>query len=354
MKLYPQQKPYSTFLFEVDKCCNGTPIKIFVSCYGNPKGYPVVYLHGGPGHHSTKEIARLYNLKKYNLIMFDQRGCGKSIPKALTENGKNTTHTSISDMEKIRKEICKTDKWLVTGGSWGTCLAVFYAQYHPKQTSGLILRGFVDLSTKGEFDNEAYKSLYPDLLDNLFSSVRLDYKKSSEKNMAKRLSLKLNRGFGKLNKCGKNKNNKTRRKIKNIPSSVINSLKLFDFDYSHSILSPKEQNRLNKNNKKDTIYDSYYSSRIYLHYILNNFFVKSKQMVKKINIDKIKNIPTIFVHGRFDVICPLKMAYEMHKQLNNSELVIVTGGHSSTEKEIGEALVDASNKMLSKLLKNIT
>ena len=346
MKLFPQKKPYSSFLMEVDKCSNGDPIKIFVSCYGNPKGYPVVYLHGGPGHYSTPDIARLYNPKKYHLVMFDQRGCGKSVPKVLTEKSKNTTHTSIADMEKIRKDICKADKWLVTGGSWGACLAMFYAQYHPKQTSGLILRGFVDLSTHGEFENEAYKSLFPDVIDDLYSSVGLNYTKEREIKMGKRLSAKLTRGFGKHKPCG-GKRNKTR---KNVPNDVIKSLKLFDFHDSHSILPPKKQHKLNKTIRGTReLKESYDCSRINLHYMLNKYFVKNMQMIQKHNINKVKNIPTIFVHGRFDIVCPLKMAYDMHKKLNNSELVIVTAGHSSLEKEIGEALVDASNKFIKKL-----
>jgi pimeloyl-ACP methyl ester carboxylesterase len=143
---YPSIQPFFKTLLEVDTLKNGDTVKIYVEMSGNKTGIPVIYLHGGPGDHSDPSIRRLFNPKVFNIIQFDQRGCGQSVPLNHTE--KNTTQHLIKDMEAIRKLI-QVPKFLVAGGSWGTTLALAYAEAHP--VLGLILRGVFDLSNSAAY-----------------------------------------------------------------------------------------------------------------------------------------------------------------------------------------------------------
>ena len=154
-KLYPKRKPYHTKHYDM-----GNDIKVYVEFYGNPKGFPTIYLHGGPGDKCRPTNAQLFNPKKYNIILMDQRGSGKSTPGIKG----NTTQRMIQDMEVIRKDIGE-NKWLVTGGSWGASLAMLYAQAHPQHTAGLILRGFTNLYWHKEFEDCVIRSMNPQRLD---------------------------------------------------------------------------------------------------------------------------------------------------------------------------------------------
>ena len=320
MKLYPKIKPYNKLHYEVDKLKDGTAVKLYVQMWGNKNGYPVLYLHGGPGDRITDIVPRLYDPKKYNIIAFDQRGCGKSLPKTQLE--KNTTKLLIQDIERIRDGLATADKWLVTGGSWGASLSVLYAQAYPERVSGLILRGFTDLSThnwnnKEEFSNPGRRSLWPDRIDKIYKSVGLNYLKDTEYNWSRKTL----------------KKSKTNRKTK---KKLVNTW-ISDQDMS-----------IDKIKFHDSSKDKEQSFDIDLHYITNKFFIKKNQIINEVN--KIKDIPTIMVVGRYDVICPPIISYEFNKKLNNSELIIVDkAGHTMHERNIQKELVDASNRIYKKL-----
>ena len=303
-KLYPKRKPYHTKHYDM-----GNDIKVYVEFYGNPKGFPAIYLHGGPGDKCRPTNAQLFNPKKYNIVLMDQRGSGKSTPG--TKH--NTTQRMIQDMEVIREDIGE-NKWLVTGGSWGAALAMLYAQAHPEHTAGLILRGFTNMYWHNEFDDCVIRGMNPQRLDRMYSSVGLNYLKDTEKQLSRAYTKKL-----------KSKNKKTRKKY----------LKLFNDTSDHHITSKIPT---------DSYTDMLNGAIVYNHYLMHDWFLKPKQMVLKSNIKKVKHIPTTFVHGRFDFICPMEMAWEMHKQLPKSKMVVVQAGHSVCDKEVAHAVTKASDE----------
>ena len=304
-KLYPKRKPYHTKHYDM-----GKNIKVYVEFYGNPKGFPAIYLHGGPGDKCRSSNARLFNPKKYNIILMDQRGCGKSY-SGKDPTVHNTTQHLIQDMEVIRQDL-NANKWLVTGGSWGASLAVLYAQAHPKRTSGLILRGFTDLCSN-EFDHCVVTNMTPERIETMYKSVGLNYLKHKERDMVRAYSKKM-----------KSTNRKTRKKYASLFCNT---------EDMHATSKPC------KGSEKD----NEILTKVDCHYILNKFFLEANQIILEKNVKKIKHIPTIFVHGRYDFICPINMAYEMHKRLSHSKLVVVKAGHTIKDKEIAVAVTKASD-----------
>ena len=302
-KLYPIRKPYHTKHYDM-----GNDIKVYVEFYGNPKGFPAIYLHGGPGDKCRPTNAQLFNPKKYNIVLMDQRGSGKSTPG--TKH--NTTQRMIQDMEVIREDMGE-NKWLVTGGSWGAALAMLYAQAHPKHTAGLILRGFTNMHWHKEFEDCAIRSMTAPRMDRMYSMVGLNYLKHNEKHLTRAYTKKI-----------KSSNKKTRKKY----------LKVFNDISDHHVTS-----KIPVDSYKDLLN----GTMVFNHYALHDYFLKPNQIMLKTNIKKVKYIPTTFVQGRFDFICPLEMAWEMHKCMPNSKFVVVHGGHSILDKEVGLAVTKASD-----------
>jgi proline iminopeptidase len=304
--MYPSITPYKKMKLEVDILSSGEKVCIHVECSGNPKGYPVIYLHGGPGDCINPRVRRLYNPKKYNIVMFDQRGCGKSKPHCHTE--KNTTQLLISDMEKIREWV-GCDKWLVSGGSWGSSLALLYAQTHPTRTSGLILRGVYDLSKNNC------------VLDTVFKD-----KKDEMKHI-----LKVNKDTEELRKLTqilkKPKTNKTRKKV----------VQMLSEDNGVSIFSKKQHMSLQHQESLAMVGN---------HYESHHYFVPKNTIYK--NMDKIKHIPCYIVNGRYDLITPFDMAYKLKDKFTTCRFKIVPGGHTVMEPEISKALTESSDHFISK------
>jgi proline iminopeptidase len=302
--MYPSITPYKKMKLEVDILSSGEKVCIHIECSGNPKGYPVIYLHGGPGDCINPRVRRLYNPKKYNIVMFDQRGCGKSKPHCHTE--KNTTQLLISDMEKIREWV-GCDKWLVSGGSWGSSLALLYAQMYPTRTSGLILRGVYDLS-----ENNC-------VLDTVFRD-----KKDEMKNI-----LKVKKDTEELRKLTqilkKPKTNKTRKKV----------VQMLSDDNGVSIFSKKQHMSLHHQESLAMVGN---------HYELHHYFVPKNTIYK--NMNKIKHIPCYIVNGRYDLITPFDMAYKLKDKFTTCHFKIVPGGHTVMEPEISKALTEASNDFI--------
>jgi len=302
--MYPSITPYKKMKLEVDILSSGEKVCIHIECSGTPKGYPVIYLHGGPGDCINPRVRRLYNPKKYNIVMFDQRGCGKSKPHCHTE--KNTTQLLISDMEKIREWV-GCDKWLVSGGSWGSSLALLYAQMYPTRTSGLILRGVYDLS-----ENNC-------VLDTVFRD-----KKDEMKNI-----LKIKKDTEELHKLTqilkKPKTNKTRKKV----------VQMLSEDNGVSIFSKKQHMSLHHQESLAMVGN---------HYELHHYFVPKNTIYK--NMDKIKHIPCYIVNGRYDLITPFDMAYKLKDKFTTCHFKIVPGGHTVMEPEISKALTESSDDFI--------
>ena len=310
-KLFPAIEPYDTGFLKKGKH------KIYYEQCGNPKGKPAIFLHGGPGGGCGSLSRRFFNPKKYRIILFDQRGCGRSKPHTCLED--NTTWHLIEDIESIR-EILDIKKWLVFGGSWGSTLAIAYAQKHPKNVSQLVLRGIFMLRQKelqwfyqygaSEMYPEAWQGFLKEIpeneRDNLIEAYRKIFYGDDEE---KKLSAA--KAWSKWEaSCSF---------INYNPDAVKDSLNA-EFALAFALIEN--------------------------HYFVNKGFLDNENQLLE-NIDIIRNIPAVIIQGRYDVVCPPTTAYELHSKWPESELVITPfSGHSAFEKEITHELIKATNKFI--------
>jgi proline iminopeptidase len=304
MTLFDPIEPYHHFFLKVSNLHT-----LYVEEVGNPKGIPILFLHGGPGSGLDVKQRQFFDPKKFRVILLDQRGCGKSTPYA--ELHENTTNDLISDIEKLRDEL-HIDKWHVFGGSWGSFLALAYAQTHPDKVLSLILRGLF-LGRKEEinfFYQKGASFIYPEEFEKFTSILSQDEKKEVIQSFYKKLTSKKQDEMKKAAllwtiweaSC---------LKLINTPSSI------FDFAKDERIESV---------------------AKIEAHYFVNSCFIKENQLLDEAY--KIKYIPTFLVHGRYDLICPFENAYLLKKALPNLELhVAKASGHSAYEEEILDKLL---------------
>ena len=287
----------------VDTLKHGDEVRVFYSIVGNPRGVPAVFLHGGPGAAVTPSFKHQFDLKIYRLLLFDQRGCGKSEPRNHLE--KNTTRHLLDDMEALREKVMGVEKWLVAGGSWGSALALLYAEKWPARCTALLLRGVFDLS----LDSAVMSQVYPendDALDTLVPS-------------------KTTREFNaKTTKILSGKRTATRRKLirtlnRNEPMYVFSKPGKDSFAVQETL------------------------ALIGQHYESHHFFVSSNAIYK--GLHRIKHLPVIMVEGRYDVVTPMTMAYKLSKRLPRSELRIVQAGHSMHDHDTMKALRKASQDL---------
>ena len=310
-KLFPPVEPYDTGFLKKGKH------EIYYEQCGNPKGKPAIFLHGGPGGGCGSLSRRFFNPKKYRIILFDQRGCGRSKPHTCLED--NTTWHLIEDIESIRERL-DIKKWLVFGGSWGSTLAIAYAQKHPKNVSQMVLRGIFMLRHKelqwfyqygaSEMYPEAWQGFLKEIpeneRDNLIESYRkVFYGKNKEK------QLSAAKAWSKWEaSCSF---------INYNPDAVRESINA-EFALAFALIEN--------------------------HYFVNKGFLDNENQLLD-NIDIIRNIPAIIIQGRYDVVCPPTSAYELHSKWPESELIIAPfSGHSAFEKEITHELIKATNKFI--------
>jgi len=284
--------------------------KLYYHQYGNPEGEVVLQIHGGPGSNSKPKHVNPYDLKRFRVVLFDQRGCGKSEPAGLLEE--NTTTDTVEDIEKLR-EYLKIEKWYIHGPSWGSTIALLYAQKHPETVKKLLLRG-VFLASKAENDwlfkygaNQLFPDKFEDLMNIIPSDKREDYLEylyEIAKVNNKELKEKLFTNFGK---------------------------------WEGSILSlfPEEDEASEVDIEKEIV-----SSSIMLHYSVNHYFLEDEEILKDENIQKLKDIPMVIVNGRYDIVTPIISAWKLHKALPHSFLDIVhlAGHHGSTDIEMVKAI----------------
>ncbi|PIR98847.1 prolyl aminopeptidase [Candidatus Collierbacteria bacterium CG10_big_fil_rev_8_21_14_0_10_44_9] len=260
--------------------------KVWFAQYGNPSGIPIVVCHGGPGDKSKPRHINRYDLDKYHVITFDQRGCGQSLPLGETKN--NTLSDLVSDMERLCN-ILKIEKWYIAGGSWGSTVALTYAESFPEKTKGLLLSSIFLARQKDEewsFTREGgITRIFPDLIEKRSSMT------------AKDLLNKLESG--------------DEESVKEIVAGVMN--------WEGNLMTSQADIKLI--DIVDVDEENIASARVFLSYQANNYFLELNQIIK--NSDRLKNIPTIIVHGRYDLLCPMDNAWELHQHLSNSELVIL-------------------------------
>ena len=309
--LFPAIQPYKTRQFPVS---NGHILYIEES--GNPDGMPVVFLHGGPGGNCEPGHRRFFNPEDYRIILFDQRGCGKSRPHASLEH--NTTSHLVADLEKIRQHLA-IESWVLFGGSWGSTLALVYAETHPERVLGMILRGIFlsrDEDIRWLFQGGAAR-LFPEAWQHYLEPIPEKERDDMIAAYYQRLT-----SDNELTRMGAAKawsiwEGSTATLLPD--KSVI-----AHFSDPHIALS---------------------IARIECHYFNNKSFLKPGQILD--NIRKIKDIPGFIVHGRYDVICPIDQAVLLDQHWPESKLrVIDNAGHAVTERGISDALVDCCKQML--------
>ncbi|ODN42855.1 prolyl aminopeptidase [Piscirickettsia litoralis] len=311
LTLYPRIKPNQTHQLQVD-----SQHTLYIEESGNPQGIPILYVHGGPGGSCSDRSRRYFDPEAYRIILFDQRGCGRSTPHGSVDN--NTTVHLIEDIEKIREHL-NIKQWLIFGGSWGSTLSLLYAQEHPERVSGLILRG-IFLATQHDINwflgESGIGEIFPDYWQDFTRHIDASSTKALINDYHERL-------FG---------DNEIER---------LNAAKKWaGFEARCATLDPNP-----KHVKSAT--DPHYAlaiARIECHYFKNNCFIEEGRILN--HIGRLSGTPCIIVHGRYDMICPIKNAWQLHQAWPESQLNIIRdAGHSADEPAIIDALIRATNTM---------
>ncbi|MEZ7749613.1 prolyl aminopeptidase [Gemella sanguinis] len=307
--LYPAIKENFSEMLDVD----GTHT-IYYEESGNPNGVPVIFLHGGPGCGTAPSCRQYFDPEFYRIILFDQRGSGKSTPRACLEN--NDTWHIIEDIEKIREKL-NIDKWLVFGGSWGSTLSLCYAIKHPERVLGLVLRGiFLGRREDIEWIYEVggVSNFHPESFERYISIIPEEERKDIIGAYYKRLT---------------SEDKETREVAAKEWSMWEGSLVTLHPD-------PNLEQSFGEINYAISM------ATIECHFWMNNMFWDDDNWLLN-HVDVIKDIPTWIVHGRYDVDCRPIGAYELNKKLNNCKLEFTVSGHSSGEPEIIDSLVRATD-----------
>lgn len=287
---------------------------IYVEQSGNPNGQPVIYFHGGPGGHTKPKNRQFFNPEKYHVIMFDQRGCGKSEFKDLLEH--NTTADILEDVEKIRKHL-KIDKWHVFGGSWGSTLALAYSEMHPEKILSLNVRG-IFFGSKYEIDwlfGGDAKRFFPEeyqVLDNFMKSYDLQTNSENIKQLV----------FGED------------KKIAYQAAKLAN-----EWEGSVVLFEPAVEKFVDDSTEEEMIKDL----KIMFHYTSNNCFLRPNQLLE--NAYKLKDIPTVIIQGRYDLVCPFETAWKLSRALPQADFkIIAAGGHHHSDPETTSVIVEYTDK----------
>jgi proline iminopeptidase len=310
--LYPPIEPFRTGFLRVSDVH-----ELYFEESGNPDGKPTVMLHGGPGGGTDAKMRTFFDPRVYRIVMFDQRGCGKSKPHASLVD--NTTWHLVDDIERLREHL-GIKRWQVFGGSWGSTLALAYAQTHPDRVTELVLRG-IFLLRKWELDwfyqdPDGAGALYPDLWQQYVATIP-----PAERSDMVRAYYKLLTGTD--------------------PQQVRQAARTWSvWEGALSFL------RLNPDYIAKFEEDEYAAAfaRIECHYFINKGFLRSaNQLIEEVG--KIRKIPTVIVQGRYDVVCPMKSAWELHTAWPEADLRIVPdAGHSAFEPGNIHELISATDR----------
>ena len=309
-RLYPEIEPYNSGKLAVSDVHS-----IYWEESGNPKGKPVVFLHGGPGGGTEPKHRRFFDPSRYRIVLFDQRGCGKSTPHASLQD--NTTWDLVDDIERLREHL-GIDRWQVFGGSWGSTLALAYAQKYPDRPTELVLRGIFTFS-QDEMDwfyRDGTRVLFPDAYDQFIGALPEEERADPVASYHRRLT----------------SDDRATREAAARAWSM--------WECRVATLIPDDDLIAHCEDASFTLA----FARIECHYFVNNGFLTTPtQLIDE--VAKIRHIPGIIVHGRYDVICPARNAWRLHKAWPESELVLVpSAGHSANEAGIVDALVSATDR----------
>jgi len=308
-EFYPEIEPFHSGFLKVSDLHT-----LYFEEVGNPTGKPVVFVHGGPGGGIDANMRRYFDPKVWRVVLFDQRGCGKSTP--FSELTDNTTWASVSDMEKLREHL-KIENWAVFGGSWGSTLALAYAIEHTARVKALILRG-IFLLRESEirwFYQEGASHLFPDAWAKYLAPIPKEERHDLLSAFHKRLT----------------------SPDKAVRAQAAKAWSVWEGSTSKLFFDPSFVDRF----AGDEFADAF--ARIECHYFVNKGFFKEDGWLLK-NIGKIRHIPAWIVQGRYDVVCPATSAYELHQAWPESVLhIIPDAGHSASEPGIKSKLIEATD-----------
>ncbi|MDA0372238.1 MAG: prolyl aminopeptidase [Planctomycetota bacterium] len=308
--LYPPIEPYESGYLDV-----GSGHSIYWEQSGNPNGKPAVFLHGGPGGGSDPKFRRYHDPEVYRIVVFDQRGCGKSRPYASLHD--NTTWHLVADIEALRTHL-GIEQWQVFGGSWGSTLALAYAQNHPERVTELVLRGIFMLrrSELEWFYQGGADQLFPDAWEHYLEPIpeveRGDLMSAYYRRLTSEDAL-------------------VRRAAARAWSIWEGSTSYLVQDLSHIARTGE-----------DEFAEAF--ARIECHYFVHGgFFETDGQLLQ--NVDRIRHIPAVIVQGRYDVVCPMRSAWDLHRAWPEADLrVVATAGHSANEVGNSAELVRATDR----------
>ena len=308
--LYPPIEPFHSGRLKV------SPLhEIYYEVSGNPSGKPVIVLHGGPGGGSSPSMRRYFDPQAYRIIMFDQRGCGRSTPHA--ELRENTTWDLVSDIETIRRHL-DIEQWQVFGGSWGSTLSLAYAQTHPERVTELVLRGIFTLRREEIrwFYQEGASWMFPDAWEKFLAPIPEAERNDLLHAYHKRLT----------------------GQDEQAQMEAARAWSVWEGTTVSLLPSPERQTAF----ASDQFALAF--ARIECHYFVHDgFFERHDQLIA--HVDKISHIPAVVVQGRYDVVTPMKSAWELTRHWPAAELVVVPdAGHAASEPGIIAALVEATDK----------
>ena len=303
--LFPAIAPYRTGRLEVSSLHS----LYFEEC-GNPRGQPLVFLHGGPGAGSDPLYRRYFDPRRWRIVLFDQRGCGKSRPHA--ELRENTTWDLVADIERLREHL-GIERWLVFGGSWGSTLALAYAETHPALVRALVLRGIFLLRRRELlwFYQAGASEIFPDLWEDYLAPIPLRERGDMIAAYHKRLT---------------SRNRTVRRR-------AARAWSVWEAGTSKLLTDPALVRRFGGSRFANAF------ARIEAHYFVNGgFFRRDDELLR--NVKKIRHIPGVIVQGRYDVVCPMRSAWDLARAWPEAKLIVVPdAGHSVTEAGIRAALI---------------
>lgn len=302
--LYPPLEPYRRDWLEV-----GAGHRIYFEEGGNPEGFPVLFVHGGPGSQSRPAHRRFFDPQFFRVILFDQRGCGQSTPRGALAD--NTTAHLIADMEALRRQL-GVERWLLFGGSWGSTLSIAYAMVHAKRVAGMILRG-VFLGSRAEVD------WFLSGVRNIIPEAWAEFAGGADQPLVEHY-------------C---------RLIDNPAEGIAAAAAKRWNDYEARVMDPANPSASAGAASAPEVLASV---KVQLHYLANDFFLRPNELLD--NLWRIQKLPVIIVQGRMDMVCPPLTAVAVAQGIESSELCIVAnGGHSALQPVIAAELCAATLRM---------
>ncbi|MFC5740083.1 prolyl aminopeptidase [Dyella tabacisoli] len=312
---YPEIEPYRTQRLSVDDIHN-----LYIEECGNPDGLPVVFLHGGPGAGISAYHRRFFDPKRYRIVLFDQRGAGKSTPNAELRN--NTTWHLVADIEAIRQHL-GIEQWVVFGGSWGSTLALAYAQTHPERTMALVLRGiFLGRPDELRWFNEMSGGaswIFPERWAHYLAHIPSEERDNLIEAYWRRLD----------------------SEDEAVRLAAAQAWGYWEGGSTTLLHDPNEPGNFEDPQLSLNL------ARAEAHYFRHGVFLEPDQLLR--GVERIRHIPATIVQGRYDIICPMRSAYDLAQAWPEADFHVVLAGHSAADPAIVDALVNATDALADRL-----